>query len=375
MIPWWRTDVGTAEIRAVEEAILNRHVNQGALCAEFERRLAERLGVPYVVTCTNGSAALYMALCACEVHPGDEVIVPAISFIATAHAVMLRNATVRLVDVHPDRPLIDARLIESAVNDRTRVIIAVHLNGAACDMQAINAIAKRHHLKVIEDTAQAFTSIDSHGDMLGTMGDVGTFSMSIAKLMTTGEGGFVATKDSRIYEQLLRARNQGVLEIRNNVFDQFGFNFRFNDMLAAVGLAQLASLPHKISAVRGIYEFYRDGIRDLRFLNMMPCQLQTGEVPLWSQVLCSDRERVVELLQERGIQTRPVNPPLCESPHLCSMGDYPNARRLAANLLGLPSGPNQKTEDLSQVMHALHEISDQISERCRLSDEGANARS
>ena len=358
-VPWWRTELGEAEIEALAQAIRQRHINQGPLCRQLEEQLAARLEIPHVATCCSGSVALYLALAACGVQAGDEVIVPAMSFIATAHAVLLRGAVVRLVDVLPEKPLIDADQIEQAVTERTRAIIAVHLNGAACDMEKINSIAKRHHLKVIEDAAQAFASTGPLGP-LGTLGDVATFSMSIAKLMTTGEGGFVATRDAHIHERILKLRNQGVNNVSDNVFDDFGFNFRFNDMLASVGLAQLGALPQKVEAARRTYEFYRDQVGDLDFLRMMDADIDGGEVPLWSQVFCADRERVVALLEERGIQTRPINPPLCDSPHLGGEGAFPNARRLSRGMLGLPSGPHQDPSDLQRVVDALHDISDEM---------------
>lgn len=359
MIPWWRTELGEDEIRAVAESIRNRHINQGPVSRELEQRLAQELAVPHTATCTSGSAALYLALTACGVEPGDEVILPAMSFIATAHASLLRGAKLRLVDVRPDRPLIDIKQIEPAINEKTKAIIAVHLNGGACDMTRINDIAGRHGLKVIEDAAQAFASKCPLGN-LGTLGDCGTFSMSIAKLMTTGEGGFIATRDEELYEQVCKLRNQGVADVAGNEFDAFGFNFRFTDVLASIGHAQLDSLSSKVDSARATYTFYRDHLTDVPYLRMMPCRLDDGEVPLWAQVFCSDRGRVIELLAEHGVQSRPLNPPLSHSPHLGASGEFPNAERLAAGMLGLPSGPHQSPDDLRRVVDALHEINDQL---------------
>lgn len=142
-VPWWNTELGEAEIDGVAKAILGRHINQGELCSELERQLAQRLGVPHVAMTTSGSAALALSLMACGVGRDDEVILPALSYIATAHAVLLAGARVRLVDVRPDRPLIDPALIEAAITPRTKAILPVHLNGAACNMAAIRDIRSR----------------------------------------------------------------------------------------------------------------------------------------------------------------------------------------------------------------------------------------
>ncbi len=360
-VPWWFTDLGDDEIRAMAAAIRDRHIQCGPVCAELERKLAEILGVPYVVTASSGSAALALSLLACGVGPGDEVIVPAATYIATAHACLLAGARVRLVDVLPNRPLIDPAAVEAAITEKTRAVIAVHLNGAACDMAAINAVAGQHGLRVIEDAAQALGSRNAAG-ALGTQGDAGAFSMSIAKLIATGEGGFVATRDADTHRKLIGLRNQGVRSIVKNVFDGFGFNFRLTDMLAAMGVAQTAKLPAKIAAVKGLYERYAEQLANLSYLRMLNMRMEDGEVPLWAVVLCAEREMVVDLLEQRGIQTRPVNPCLAASPHLDNAGHFPNAERFCAAGLRIPSGPDQSPENLERTIEALHDIAGDMEE-------------
>ena len=358
-VPWWWTEIGEKELKGVEDAVRNRHINRGPMCEQLEGRLAEVLGISHVVLTTSGSAALLLSLLACGVGPGDEVILPAYTFIAGAHAVLLLGARVKLVDVGPDRPLLDATRIEAALTDRTKVIMPVHLNGMACDMAAINAVAARHRLKVVEDAAQAFAPRGADGPV-GTLGNVGAFSMGITKLITTGEGGFVATKNQQTYTKLLKLRDHGVFAIADNVFNEFGFNLRFNDMLAGVGLAQLQRLPEKIEAVKGVYHFYRRQLGDLHYLKMIDMRLGEGELPLWGQALCAERDKVIGLLQERGIQTRPFHPCLADSKHLDASGDFPHARSCAAYGLILPSGTDQPLERLQRTVKALHDIADVV---------------
>ena len=359
LIPWWRTDLGDAEIDGVSEAIRGRHINRGPLCEELERRLAETLGVPHVVVTTSGSVALLMSLLACGVGPGDEVIVPAETFIAGAHAALLLGANIRLVDVLPDRPLIDASLIEPVINDRTKVILPVHLNGMACDMAAIRDVAGRHGLKVVEDAAQAFTSRGPDG-ALGTLADAGAFSMGITKLITTGEGGFIAAADEQTDTKLRKLRNHGALVLADNVFDEFGLNFRFNDMLAAVGLAQLEKLPEKIAALRRVHDFYRERLAGLHYIRLIDVHVDDGELPLWIQAVCAEREKVIGLLRERGIQAKPLHPCLADSPHLDAAGDFPNAAHFAKHGLVLPSGPDQPQGSLVRTVEVLHDAGKRI---------------
>lgn len=348
LIPWWRIDLGDAEAARLQQAIAVRCINQGRLCRELEERIEEKLHVPHAVTCASGSAALALALLACGVQAGDEVIVPAVTFIATAHAVQLVGARVRLADVRPDRPLLDPAAVAAVITPRTRAIVAVHLNGCGCEMAAL----RRFGIPVVEDAAQAFCSRGPEG-WLGTLGEAGIFSMSIAKLMTTGEGGVLVTRHGATATAARRLRNQGVDVIADNVFDRFGFNFRLTDLQAAVGLAQFERLAQKIAAVSNVYRFYRDAVPGLPLL---PVTLEAGEVPLWTQVQTPDRAGLLARLAARGIQARPFNPCLADSPHLGSTGEFPNARRFATEVLTLPSGPDQPRADLERVAQVLREV-------------------
>ena len=350
-IPWWRTDLGAAEIAGLEQAVRGRHINGGPLCRALEERLAAELGAPHMVLTTSGSVALLLALLACDVGPGDEVVLPAGGFIAAAHAVRLLGAAVRLVDLRDDRPLLDAGRLAAALSPRTKAIVPIHLNGQACDLDAIRAVAAAHGVRVVEDCAQAFGSRDAAGACLGTRGGFGAFSMGMTKLVTTGEGGFVATPDAGAAARLRKLRNQGVEVMARNVFEGFGFNFRFNDLLAAVGLAQVAALPRKLEALRRVRAFYAGrlaGLGGVRLLENAP-----GEVPLWTAVLCARRNDVATALAARGIETRAFHPPLSDSAHLGCAGDFPRARYFAAHGLVLPSGPDQRLEDLERTADAM----------------------
>lgn len=358
-IPWWRTDLGDVEIDAVTRAIRERHVHHGPLCRELEARLAALLGVPHVTVTTSGSISLLLSLLACGVGPGDEVVIPAETFIAPAHAAILLGAQVRLVDVRPDRPLIDSKALKTALSKRTKAIVAVHLNGRACDIEAIRAVAADAGVKVVEDGAQAFRSKGPHG-WLGTGADVGAFSMGITKLITTGEGGFVATAEAGMHDRLIKLRNHGVLAIADNVFDGLGCNFRLTDMQAAVGLAQLERLDDKIEALRRVYRLYAQGLEGLSYIKMLEVRVEDGELPLWIEVLCAERDQVGRLLAARGIETKPFHPCLARSAHLDADGQYPNAERFAALGLTLPSGPDQRQVDLEAVVNALREIAPQV---------------
>jgi len=358
-VPWWKTDLGEAEIEAVARAIRDRRIAQGPLVEELEGRLAERLGVPSVAATTSGSVALLLSLMAAGVGPGDEVVVPAETFIAPAHAARLLGARIKLVDVCRERALIAPELVAAALTERTRAVVAVHLGGRACDVEAIERVVAGRGIAVIEDCAQAFCSRGAAGT-LGTGGNLAAFSMGLTKLMTSAEGGFVATGGQGLDARLRCLRNHGVEKIADNVFDGVGCNFRLTDVQAAIALAQLDRLDEKIAGVKRVYRFYQERLRDLGYLEMLEVRVDDGELPLWSEALCAERDEVVRLLDERGIEAKPFHPPLARSAHLEAGGSYPNAERVAAMGLTLPSGPDQAEENLERTVAALVEIAQLI---------------
>jgi perosamine synthetase len=345
----------------VATSIAGGRLSQGGVTERFERELAAFLGVPHVVTTTSGSTALYLAAVGLGIGAGDEVIVPVRTFVATAHAVLLAGGRVRLVDVRGDRTTIDATRIVDAITPRTKAILPVHLNGNAADLTAIQALAEERGLLVFEDAAQAFGSRDRDG-YLGTRSAAGCFSLGVTKLITTGQGGFVATADADMAERMRRFRGHGVYDTFDATYDRLGFNLRYSDIQASIGLVQLAKVPEKIAAHRRLHAAYRAGLADLPFVRLLDVDEAAGNVPLWAEALIADRDRAIELLGARDIQARPFLPNLSVSPHLGAVrdDDFPNAQRFAAAGIFLPSGPDLPLASVEQVCTALRAIGPQL---------------
>lgn len=211
----------------------------------FEKAFAAYCGTKYAVTCVNGSVSLRLALMACGVRPGDEVIVPPYTFIATASTVLEVNCVPVFVDIDPNTYNLDPNAIEEAITPRTKVIIPVHFAGLACDLDAIMAIAHRHKLRVIEDAAHAHGA-DYQGRKLGSIGDVGSFSFQSSKNLTSGEGGIVVTNDEALYRTMASLRNVGRLE-GHQWYDHFnpGCNYRITQMQAVLLTHQLKRLDEQ----------------------------------------------------------------------------------------------------------------------------------
>ncbi len=344
--------MGRDEISRIADSIGQRRITQGAVTEELEKRIGDFLGKPHVVMTANGSLALLAALMECGVGPGDEVIVPAMSFIATANAPWLLGAGIRLVDVRGDAPLIDPCQVEKAINEKTKVIIPVHLGGRAADLDRIREMADEKGILVLEDAAQAFGSKNGRG-WLGTQSVIGCFSLSVTKLITTGEGGFCVAANEETAMRLRKIRNNGATILAENRFDSPGFNLRQNDILSSVGLAQMDKISRKMDALQNVYHFYKSALREMNFLKLIEVDIEAGELPLWVEVLCDKRDEILDRLKKTGIQARPYPPVISDSRHIACEGDFENARYFAAHAMILPCGPDQSRYNLERTVEAL----------------------
>ncbi len=355
-IPWWRTLTDDRELSNISLSFKEERISYGKVSKDLETRLANLLGVPYVMMCSSGSTALYIGVKSMGIGPGDEVLVPDRTFHATAHAAMLAGANVRLVEVEKDLPIINIADLEKKISAKTKAIMPVHLNGRANNMKEILALAKKHNLFVVEDVAQAFYSKTNDG-FLGTLGDVGCFSLGMTKLISTGQGGFVCTHNEKTYQNFKNFISHGVEDTFDGVFNNFGFNFRMTDILSAMGHIQLDRLDEKVKHVKDVYHVYDNAFKELTFLRPIPVNISL-EVPLWIEVMVPKREELRAFLYSKGIESRKFLPSLHLSKHINQKNDldFNNSLRFDREGLFLPSGPDMSVEKVQIVISALREF-------------------
>lgn len=356
-IRWWHTSFGSAEIQKISESINAEHISQGPVTEEFEARCAAALNVRFAVATTSGSVSLLMALMALGVGKGDEVIVPNRTFIAAAHAAMLLGAEIVLVDVTPDLPIMDMDQLRKKITPRTKAIIPVHLNGRSNDMDQINQIADEYGLAVVEDACQALFSRNASG-YLGTQSNAGCFSLGVTKLISTGQGGVVVTDNEETYEKLKLIRNHGVYDTFEATYKHVGLNFKFTDLLSSIGLVQLSKIPERLAHMNAIHDRYDSAFDEFQFpfIKIIPVNVEAGEVPLWVEVLCEDRPKMMSYLRSKGIQTRRFLPDLDDSPHLKNYSEFPNSRMFGNHGVFMPCGPSQSLENIDRVIDALRKF-------------------
>jgi perosamine synthetase len=366
-IPFGRPMIGQEEKDAMSVVLSGHILTHGPRCAEFEEKFAARIGVKHAITTSSCTTALHLSLMAIGIEAGDEVIVPAETHVATAHSVEHQGAKPVFVDVQRETGNIDPDLIEAAITDRTRAIIVVHYLGLPCDMDAINAIADRHDLKVLEDCALALGATWD-GKNPGGIGVTGSFSFYPTKHMTTLEGGMLTTNDDTVaalvrqkrafgYDKNLGERSQpGVYDIA-----MLGYNYRMSEGHAAVGICQLDKLDGFIETRKNNTDVLLAGLAEIPEIKTFPIVQGKAKSGFYcvNAVLPEDgsldRAAVVANLNAAGVGTSvhyPVALPLSRYYREKYPGDdnaWPVANWISTQTISLPVGPHLDTDDMAYI--------------------------
>lgn len=337
-IPWWQPRVEKGDYVSVKRALDANFVNEGPLTAEFEKKIANLVGAKYAVMTTSCTTAMFLALRAAGVKPGDEVIVPDITFIATANATHQSGATPVLVDIDPMTLNIDVRAAEKAITSKTRAIVPVHVTGRAADMDAIMTLAKKHNLAVVEDAAEALMS-KYKNKFLGTIGDAGCFSFSPNKTITTGQGGIIVTNSTELYEKLRPLKDHG-RPVRgtggDDLHNTIGYNCRITDLQAGLALGQLKHLAKRTKRMRRNYDLYAKHLKGVGDIRVFPSQ--KGELPQWTDIETSRRDELNAYLTSKGIDSRRYWLPIHRQKAYALPDDnFPQSIRMSPRCLWLPS--------------------------------------
>lgn len=354
-IPVYRPDLSGNERRYVLSCIDSTWISSiGAFIERFEAAMAEATGARHAISVCNGTVALHLALHCLDIGPGDEVIVPSFTYIASVNTIAQTGATPVFAESRAGDWLLDPADVERRITPRTRAILPVHLYGAACDMAALGAIAQRHGLRVIEDCAEALgTTIE--GRHVGTFGDIGTFSFFGNKTVTTGEGGMVIAADDALAQRLRMTKGQGQSLTRRYWHEMLGFNYRMTNIAAAIGLGQIERLDAVLARKRAIAGEYRRLLSALPVTFQLPDKAVHSSEWLMSVLLpeAADRERLMADMADAGIDTRPVFYCAHMMPMYAKGERFPVAENIAARGISLPSYPQLSADDLARVADSL----------------------
>jgi perosamine synthetase len=358
-IDWWEPQVGEEEQKLLIQVLDSNFLNDGQYTTEFEQKLAKLLGCKHVVAVTSGTSALFLALAVNGIGPGDEVIIPDITFIATANAVTMTGAKPVLVDVEPNTLNLSPAEFEKAITPRTKAVIPVHISGRPADMPNILKIAESHGLKVIEDSAEALFS-KLNGKCLGTLGQAGILSFSPMKTITTGQGGAILLDDDALEVRLRELKDQGRPQRGtggDDIHDRIGYNFKLTNIQAAIGVAQLEKLAARTSRMQQTYLQYVEGLKDVDELTLLPFQVEKGEIPQWVDALAQRRDELVEYLQMRNIFCRRFWFPIhTHKPYRLPDSEFPNSTHLSAKAFWLPSSFSLSDADTEHVCNQIRKF-------------------
>jgi perosamine synthetase len=366
-IPLARPDITPAEIDAVVAVMKTPHLSLGPKLAEFEAAFARYCGTRYAVAISSGTAALHLCMAAIGIRPGDEVISTPFSFVASSNCILFEGGRPVFVDIDPDTWNIDPARIEAAVTPRTRAIIPVDVFGQPADMDPILAVARKHGLRVVEDSCEALGA-RYHGRRAGALGDVGVFGFYPNKQITTGEGGMIVTNDEPIARVARSMCNQGRGEGAGWLtHERLGYNFRLSDINCALGLAQLHRIDEILARRARVAEMYLqrlagdDRLRTQKIIPGVEMSWFVFVVRLADRYAEADRDRIMGELRARNIGCNRYFTPIHLQPYMRERfgfkpGDFPVCEAVAARTIALPFYGTMTEAEVDAVWDALKSL-------------------
>lgn len=343
MEPW----IGKEEIEEVLNVLNSGWITEASKTREFEQMIAEFTGSKYVCILSNGTVTLFAALSALGIGPGDEVIVPDFTMVASSNAVLLTGAKPIFVDIEKESLCLDLNAVENKISKKTRAIMPVHLNGRSCDMAKLLKIAKKNKLYIVEDAAQALGSYFKNKH-LGTFGNIGSFSFSTPKIITTGQGGALVTNNKKLYEKIIRLKDFGRINRNSQDHDEVGFNFKFTDIQAAMGVAQMKKLKYRLQRKKEIYKIYLRELKDVEEIKFFETDLSQTS-PWFIDIIVPDQMKLKVYLKTKGIGTREFYPAIHTTKPYKSKEKFLNSRWAAKHGLWLPSSSFLTDSDIMRI--------------------------
>lgn len=357
---------GDAELRYVSECILTGWVSSaGKFVRRFEEQFSEFCETKFAVSSSSGTTALHLSLLALEIGTGDEVIVPSFTFISTANAVTFTGAKPVFVDSEPSTWNINPVEIKKAITAKTKAIIPVHVYGHPANMDTILDIAREYNLAVVEDAAEAHGALYK-GKKVGSFGDMGMFSFYGNKIITTGEGGMIVTDNEELAEKMRILRDHGMDPKRRYWHSVLGYNYRITNIQAALGVAQMERIDEIVEQKRRNAALYATGLQNIPGVTVPPEAAWAKNIYWLYSILIDEEEfgmsseELGAQLKERGIETRPLFPPVHQQPIYNTGQSLPVCEKLSRCGLSLPSSANLNGDEIEKITKEIGDIQKSI---------------
>ena len=359
-IPWSRPEVGKEELQQVKESFKRNWLTQGPKVKKFEKMMAKFCNVPYAVAVSNGTVALDIALKTLRIKPGDEVIVPAMTYFSSASMVSYQNATPVFVDINEDNFNINPKEIEKAITKKTKAIIFIDYGGNPSDIDRILKIGKKHNIHVLQDGAQSLGG-KYKGRKTGANAKISTMSFHMAKILSCVEGGMVFTHSKKMYSEILMRRSHGEKKAGDYLHNLLGTNARLTDMQAGIGLAQLKKINTFISLREKVAKKYNFLLRDNNKIKLPIIKKGCKNAYFFFPILVNNRDKIAKNLKFKyGIDTRVAYrmPIYKQKIYKNSKNSFkklncPVAERVTSKILNLPMFPSLKREEIHYIVSSL----------------------
>jgi len=353
-INFWETDVGLHDYKKQKKIYEINYPNEGNYVNFLEKKIKKMLKSKYCLALPSCTSALYVALKILNLKKEDEVLIPNITFAATANAVYMAGAKIVLVDVSTKTLNIDLEDLRKKINKKTKVVIPVHVSGRSCDMKSILHLARKKKIKVIEDAAEAFLS-KYNGKYLGTIGDIGCFSLSPNKIFTSGQGGLLVTNNKKYYEKIKVFKTQGRVGKTTGGDDLHispGGNFKLSNISAGLALSQLDKIKERKRKLVSNYLNYKKGLRNIYKIKVLNFNIEKEELPLWTDVICENRDKLYNFLKKNNIICRKFWFPLSKKNFYSSQNhkEFKNTLKLEKKIMWLPSSFLMKSKDQKKII-------------------------
>ena len=357
MIPFF----DDAETRAVTEYMQSGgFITEFRKTEEFEELIASYVEAKHAIMVNNGTVSLALMLMALDIGNGDEVIVPNYTMIATPNSVMAVGARPVFVDVEPTTLCMDIKAIEQNISKKTKAIMLVAANGRYPEyaIESLMELCSQHGIVLLEDAAQALGSRYPGGAHIGTLGEMGSFSFSVPKIISTGQGGCIVTNDDVLASRLRRLKDFGRSRGGIDIHDSIGFNFKFTDLQACIGIEQMKKLEARVIRKKEIWERYDLGLQESEHVSLFNHQVKLT-APWFIDVMVDDREMLIEFLKQKEVGTRVMYPPINTQKAYNRDGLFPVSHEVGKRGLWLPSFVQITNEEIDFVCANINEFYNQ----------------
>ena len=317
---------------------------------KFEQMIADYTGAKHCIVVNNGTVSLTLAAIAVGVESGDEVIIPNYTMIATPNSIKMFGAIPVFVDVEEETLCLDIELVRDAITDKTKAIMLVSANGRypKSGIKAFEELCEEKNIILIEDSAQSLGSFYPDGRHVGEAGLVGSFSFSAPKIISTGQGGAIITNDDKVAERLRKLKDFGRLKGGNDIHDSIGYNFKFTELQACVGIEQMKKLPMRVERKKEIFNHYKKELKGLAEVRLFDHDLKNTS-PWFIDCLANDRDNLITFLKNKGIGSRPMYPPINRQKIYKTNDCFPNSEYIGKKGLWLPSAVQLTDDEVTRI--------------------------